>query len=238
MGAKKSRDVIYKNYDFLYQKYIIDNLSIKEVAKIATCSPSSIQYYLRKLNINKPVHSKFLSNKTSVETIIQLYKSGLSCEQIAKQIGLNRNLVSKRLKQFTQYPKLASYKKDIQLQQNQVSKAYFGKVRRRAKLNKLEFSITIEYLQQLYHNQQCCCALSGVVLKMPVRCVNKEIDTKYFNLASLDRIDSSKGYIVDNVQWVDAKINKMKLDLTDNEFIKLCKRVVEHENFVRRSLPE
>ena len=43
--------------------------------------------------------------------------------------------------------------------------------------------------------------------------------------ASLDRIDSSKGYIKGNVQWVHKEFNKMKLDLLDKEFIDICKLV-------------
>ena len=46
--------------------------------------------------------------------------------------------------------------------------------------------------------------------------------------ASLDRIDSSKGYTKDNVQWVHKDINYIKRDLSDSEFITLCKKVATH----------
>lgn len=41
--------------------------------------------------------------------------------------------------------------------------------------------------------------------------------------ASLDRIDSSRGYEIDNIQWVHKDVNKMKMGLSQNEFIDICK---------------
>jgi hypothetical protein len=38
------------------------------------------------------------------------------------------------------------------------------------------------------------------------------------NMASLDRIDSSKGYVKGNVQFVSAILNYAKLDMKEEEF--------------------
>lgn len=46
-----------------------------------------------------------------------------------------------------------------------------------------------------------------------------------YNTASLDRIDSSKPYIIDNIQWVHKDINFMKRTYSHDYFIKLCKLV-------------
>jgi len=51
--------------------------------------------------------------------------------------------------------------------------------------------------------------------------------------ASLDRIDSSIGYVNDNVQWVHKDINMMKRIYTQEYFIYLCKLVSENNNIVR-----
>lgn len=48
--------------------------------------------------------------------------------------------------------------------------------------------------------------------------------------ASLDRIDSSKGYEVGNIQWIDKKINWMKWAMSDEEFIYYCKLVTDNQN--------
>lgn len=43
--------------------------------------------------------------------------------------------------------------------------------------------------------------------------------------ASIDRIDSSKGYIKGNIQIVHKTLNKMKLNMRDEEFIAICEEV-------------
>lgn len=40
--------------------------------------------------------------------------------------------------------------------------------------------------------------------------------------ASIDRIDSKKGYQVDNVQWVYSTINTMKHVISNKRFVELC----------------
>ena len=45
------------------------------------------------------------------------------------------------------------------------------------------------------------------------------------NTASLDRIDSSKGYVEGNVQWVHKMINMSKQQYSQEEFIDMCKAV-------------
>jgi hypothetical protein len=41
-------------------------------------------------------------------------------------------------------------------------------------------------------------------------------------------IDSSKGYIEGNIQWVHKDINNMKWDFTQEEFINYCKLVANN----------
>ena len=50
--------------------------------------------------------------------------------------------------------------------------------------------------------------------------------------ASLDRIDSKKGYIEGNVHWVFKSINRLKSDLTHTEFIELCGLVSKYSNLI------
>jgi hypothetical protein len=43
--------------------------------------------------------------------------------------------------------------------------------------------------------------------------------------ASLDRIDSSLGYVWGNVQWVHSVINDLKSNMAQEEFISWCQKV-------------
>lgn len=93
-----------------------------------------------------------------------------------------------------------------------------------------EFSITIEYLWNLFLKQERRCAITGVELTfdhLGDRKDHKKAETSLVT-ASLDRIDSSKGYIEGNVQWVHKKVNLMKNDLSQKEFIDWCKKVAEN----------
>lgn len=91
----------------------------------------------------------------------------------------------------------------------------------REKLKDMEFNITPKFIDDLLSKNHYC-ALSGIDLSFDI---SKQMNDQ--NL-SIDRIDSSKGYTMDNVQLVDKKINMMKGTLSNEEFIDLCKKVAEH----------
>lgn len=88
---------------------------------------------------------------------------------------------------------------------------------------KIDFDITIEYAWNLFLKQDRKCALSDLALIIPFRNKNRAISGN----ASLDRIDSSKGYIENNVQWVHKDINMMKRIYNQDYFISMCELVVK-----------
>ena len=92
--------------------------------------------------------------------------------------------------------------------------------------------ITLEFLWNLFLKQDKKCAISGIQIYLNKNWSkqNKGKKTKVIQTASLDRIDSNKGYTKDNVQWVHKTINLMKGQLTDLEFITVCKIVSENKN--------
>lgn len=94
-----------------------------------------------------------------------------------------------------------------------------------AKSRNLEFSITIEEVWNLYINQEKKCALTGVSINLENKGKN--------NTASLDRIDSSKGYTLDNIQWIHKIVQKIKWDLSELELIKWCQKIVSHKDGTR-----
>lgn len=78
----------------------------------------------------------------------------------------------------------------------------------------------------LYVKQGSRCALTG----LPIGISNTiKGDWHGETTASLDRIDSRKGYTRDNVQWVHKWINKMKWELDQEQFITLCEAVVKYK---------
>jgi len=102
-----------------------------------------------------------------------------------------------------------------------VPKIVFTRIKHHAIRTHKDFDITLEYISNLFDSQKRKCALSGMDLEFG--CSDKIEQT-----ASLDRIDSSRGYVKGNVQWVHKNVNWMKQDFSDDEFLKMCKRIVEY----------
>ena len=93
-----------------------------------------------------------------------------------------------------------------------------------AEIRGIPFLITAEQAYNLYINQDKKCALTGVDILL----VENYRDDYLLNTASLDRIDSNKGYTIDNIQWVHKIINIMKNKLSMEEFREWCQKVVIH----------
>lgn len=82
-----------------------------------------------------------------------------------------------------------------------------------------ELSLTMEQAWNLFLEQDRKCALSGIDLTFP------KVSKDKAWTASLDRIDSSKGYVLGNVQWVHKDINIMKNKFDNQYFIEMCKLI-------------
>ena len=98
-----------------------------------------------------------------------------------------------------------------------VPMTYYNSLKRGASGGKgrkpIAFNVSIKYLGDLLEKQNNLCALS----KLSIDYKSKTI--------SLDRIDSSRGYEVDNVQWLHKDVNMMKRHYKQDYFMMLCKRV-------------
>ncbi len=107
-----------------------------------------------------------------------------------------------------------------------VSGTYFGKIKNHAKHRKIEFNISIDYMQKLWNDQSGKCKLSGVDLTYKLG------KNHMGQTCSLDRIDSSKGYIEGNVQWVHKIVNFMKTTLQNEDFIDWCRKIVDFNSSI------
>jgi hypothetical protein len=100
----------------------------------------------------------------------------------------------------------------------------FSSIRTHARTRNIPFDITVSDAWEQFLKQDRKCAYTGQLLTMIPRSACWGDD----NTASLDRIDSSLGYTTDNIQWVHKTINKMKLDLTESDFLKICSDITKH----------
>lgn len=95
---------------------------------------------------------------------------------------------------------------------------------RRSKTRKCESSITIEELYDLWNQQNGICPYTGIKLEKP----RGKVQHCPIKTASLDRIDSSKGYIKGNLQFISTAVNYMKSDMSHEQTIELCKIISKH----------
>jgi len=103
---------------------------------------------------------------------------------------------------------------------------YFNVSKKHAQKNNREFSITLIDLKNQWELQDGKCPLTGWNMKTM-------INTKYSNQlemtpdrASLDRIDSSKGYTKDNIRFISLIAQYAKNKWSDNDVKNFCKSVI------------
>lgn len=100
---------------------------------------------------------------------------------------------------------------------------FFSTIKCRANNKKREFNIDYKYVCDLFDKQNGLCALTGRKINFSINKVEFEYDRT--TTASLDRIDSSKGYIKGNVQWIHKDLQRIKSDYKQEDFFKLCEEV-------------
>lgn len=81
-------------------------------------------------------------------------------------------------------------------------------------------NLTVEYLLDLWDGQHERCAISNIPIQIDA------ID--YVQMASLDRIDSEKGYVQGNVQYVSCSINFAKSTMSDTRVEQFLRLICEN----------
>lgn len=88
-------------------------------------------------------------------------------------------------------------------------KRFHNKYRKSAISRGIEWDLSHEYIESIFNGK---CALTGW-----------DIGTEYLTgKASLDRIDSSIGYVNGNVQWVHSMVNMSKNKYNQDDFVHMC----------------
>lgn len=118
-----------------------------------------------------------------------------------------------------------------------ISGSFFCSVKSHAKQRNIEFEVTIKDMWDVFIKQGKKCALTGIPISF------QSLSRKRDGTASLDRIDNTKGYTKDNIQWLHKDINIMKMDLTMDELLNYCQLIIKNvilneEEFLKTLPPE
>lgn len=157
---------------------------------------------------------------------IEEYKNGMSTIDIARKYKTYRSVVCRWFKAKN----FKTNKSQKQAEKNICWKGYGGltgkfwsSIKISAKRRNISFEITIEEAWEQWLKQNGKCAYTDRKLELAIL-------RKDFNkiTASLDRINSSKPYAKDNIQWVEKQVNLMKNTMSDKEFVTICKLITEN----------
>jgi hypothetical protein len=105
---------------------------------------------------------------------------------------------------------------------------YFMRKARERK-HEQETNLTLNYLKNLWEAQGGRCAISGRQMELPICGQAWEQMGHDPWKPSLDRIDSSQGYLIGNVRFVTMIANFAKHEFSDELLFDFCKAVVEYQ---------
>ena len=160
---------------------------------------------------------KICSSCLTLKSIDGFYRNGFRVNGLPKFNSWCKECRLEKVK--TKYREDTQYAKSIIKVRSKSPRSYLSYLLSKAKQRKKEVEINLDYLENLWNEQNGKCALTNDYMTYSVGDINS---------VSIDRIDSSKGYIEGNVQLVKKKVNIAKSDMTTEEFFNMCKKVYEN----------
>lgn len=218
----------------LYEMYVKQEMTMREIAKVKNLSIYQLKYLCKKYSI--PTRS---SGRKFNEAIIgnkygKLIVIGRSETSEKAHYDCLCDCGNKTERTFSELTRKQHQKMCMECRNRHISDLKWkghhlisgnkwDKIRRSATARNLEFSVTIEQVWELYESQNRKCALTDI----PIYFETEDDIEDERGTASLDRVDSSLGYFIENLQWVHKEVNCIKMDLTQERFIELCVKVAE-----------
>lgn len=145
---------------------------------------------------------------------------GKSSEEIVKELGLKQPYyVYKYLKYYGIEDRHGPEK------YQEIWLSYYKQIKKGAILRNIAFSITIEDIWNVFIEQNRKCALTGVELVLDFGTWKDKTNNI---TGSLDRIESDKGYIKGNIQWIHKDLQFVKSNMKDEELYKIAKMIYFH----------
>lgn len=212
---------------WLYEQYVVNNLSVYDIAIKLKCKRFAVTRRLKEYNIPiKTNNQKTLitvGDRFNCLVVEKEIKKGshrfylCQCD-CGKKTTVNKwNLISNITKscgclyesKFTHY--------------GEISGTYWQHTVKSAKGRGIKFDLTIEECWDLFVKQNRKCNLSGVELQF------SKSDNRTVQTASLDRIKSDDYYHIGNVQWVHKDINRMKSDFEEEKFLDWANKIYNYK---------
>ena len=225
---KRNLNFPYTTKEFLNAEYVINKKPSTQIAQEQHTTSNTIRRWLNIHNIPRHPHYEYyrvnlLGKKFGKLMVISEYKSANNqgikwkCQcDCGNEIIVKGKFLTKgdRTNCGCTPTNFNGYK--------EISGTFFNRIKRHAKTREITFNITITQIWELFLKQNRRCALSNDYLYLDANSENEEVT------ASLDRIDSSKGYTIDNIQWVHKDLNRCKWDFSEEEFLKWVAKIYDY----------
>lgn len=231
INRTRNKNHTWSEEEICYLKNNFENMRYQDIGKNLGLPESCIKNQTKKLGLKKPQRTlRDVSGKRKGNIVCIGRNSDnreyfdCVCEKCGIKLVLKSEFfnTSRNRKYTTSYcncKRTRTARTDI----GEIKGWFIGKIARNAKSRSMEFTVTAEYLYKILQKQNGICPYSGELLTF----ANSEKERKY-QTASLDRIDSSLGYVENNVQWVHKRVNSMKNDMSENEFIEFVVKIFNH----------
>lgn len=215
-------------------EYLMMIKTAKQIAKDKKCSVSNVYVLCRKYNIKKAKTNLVGKKYAQLEVIERIgSKNGQIYWKVKCSCGKILEKPTKSITREEQKTCGCIFKTDNFKYKNKMWNGYgeihgkwFHHCMRGAVKRNLQFSITIEEVWALYLKQNKKCALTGrdIWFAKTSRGFQRGETT-----VSIDRIDSTLGYISSNIQLLHKDVNLAKQSLSVEDFIKLCSEVANYK---------
>ncbi len=221
--------------EFLNEECFVKNKQLSLIAREIGCAETTIRRHADKFGIRTEGNDLRLEGKRFGRLVVtskgvntndsnSVWNCLCDCGKSKKVYG--RNLTCGKTQSCGCLHKAKVFKG-----MGDLSGQYWSNIKVQAAKRRLKFEISIDYAWELFLNQNKKCALSGLDIILDPNKMQNSRNKINIQTASLDRIDSSKGYIEGNVQWLHKDVNIMKNSLQEDRFIYLCKAIyINNEN--------
>lgn len=208
----KSKKILKKD---LKKLYIKEDKNVKEICDILNISRTTFYILLKKFSIkkkrknheiNKKINGFSVKEKLSKGKYIFVCDCGYTFVSTHYRINNLKNDKCVKCRKF-KYEEIFGV----------IPRSYWNTLINGAEHRNIEFLITAKEASDIFTGY---CSLTG--RKIDFLSIKNGILEQ---TASLDRINSSKGYIKENIQWVHKDINKLKSDFNQDYFLKIIKEI-------------
>jgi hypothetical protein len=219
--------------EFLEEHFVRLRKSARQIAKeFGIRSQTSVNQFIKKFGLVRSgirTAGKYLTKEFLEEHYVRQAKG---TRAIAAMLGMrNRAIIKHRLKKFG-IPMRTGFNVNEAIERSWankshgfkgISKRYWSSLMNGASTREIVFGITIEQAWEAFMFQGGKCALTGELLRFKLPGEAPKAQT-----ASLDRKDSSLGYVVSNLQWIHKRVQKMKWAYDEREFVLTCRQIAEY----------